>query len=1023
MGQRIQWAGYAGQIQPYPTIVDFSNWLSGVASLVAGVQDNRSNGNRAVTEPKRRPVLHAIEGKPVNVLKCLICQNSHKVYECKQFLELAVSERWTQAKKRRLCFTCLEVGHATRNCHRRRRPCGVDGCQKSHHQLLHEPSYQPITGNVQAPCIQQHGEINQMKEPVLNCVSCPDNKTKLLFRVLPVTLHGSLKRVDTFALLDEGSSITMLDSSLVEELGLKGAERKLKLQWFGGRAAQEPATVVNVHISGAETNTKFLLRNVYGVSNLRLPTQSLRKDDLHMNSEWIDRLPVLTYDDITPKILIGLDNCHLGLPNETFQLQDGGPYAAHTELGWVVFGPTKSVSPPKMSCLLIDQHEDDLHELVADYFETESFGVRPAPLIDSDEDARARSLLKSTTVKVEGRFQTGLLWKHDHIKLPDSYAMAKKRLISIERKMKKDEVFAAAYNDVINSYIKKGYAQQLQPAEAAKTGPKTWYLPHFAVVNPNKPGKLRLVFDAAAKVDGISLNCCLLKGPQEYRPMPSVLFNFRVGAVAVCGDIREMFHQVLIRPEDRDSQRFLWRFGDSELNPPHVFEMRVMTFGAACSPCAAQHVKSTNALEHREAKPRAVKSILEHHYVDDFVDSFESIDEAITIAKEVRDIHKCAGFELRSFTSNSSDVLSALQELPGQNITAIPKHTPSDGSLSTEKVLGMIWQPFTDTFRYELKFHQLDPDIITGERCPSKRELLSVIMSIFDPLGFLANFLISAKLLMRELWKFKLLWDEALPIAIRTAWDKWSENLQKVVHIQIPRYYFLKNLPEQLQLHIFVDASEDAFAAVAYWRFVTSDEEASITFVCAKTKCAPLKPLTIPRLELQAAVLGTRMKQMIIEEHKTIQVNRCVFWTDSKTVIKWIASQNRRYKPFVAHRVAEILAATDVSHWRWLPTQYNVADEATRSNCQVEFSALSRWLAGPSFLKQKEEFWPSDSADISHDADNDVEELPSKFALLVVSMNFINFSKFSSLLRIKRTIFTLYGTFVCYVSFLTTSSG
>ncbi|XP_055915434.1 uncharacterized protein LOC129948452 [Eupeodes corollae] len=993
MSQRIQWAGYSAQIRPYPTIIDFSNWLSGVASLISVVQDNKNTGSRTMPEPKRRSVLHAVEGKPAEAFKCSICQCNHRTPECKQFLGCSVSDRWAQAKRSRLCFTCLEVGHALRNCRRRRKPCGVDGCQRSHHQLLHDPQQLASVPGTKL-------DISQKKEAVLSCLAKPEKNSKLLFRVLPVILYGPLKRVETYALMDEGSSITMMDSSLIEELGLNGDKRNLDLQWFGGRAAQEPSTVVSVEISGANIKKKHLLRNVYGIINLSLPMQSLSENDLHRDSRWFDRLPVYPYNDITPKILIGLDHCQLGLPSETIQLRDGGPYAAHTELGWVVFCPASTSSSLPKSCLLmIKPSEDTLHKLVADYFETESFGVRPAPVLESQDDSRARRILKSTTVKVEGRFQTGLLWKRDDIELPDSYNMAKKRLIGIERKMKKDDTFAAAYNDIISSYITKGYARKLQPADAANIGPRTWYLPHFAVVNPNKPGKIRLVFDAAAPVAGISLNSCLLKGPQEYQPMPSVLFNFRVGAVAVCADIREMFHQVLIQSEDRNSQRFLWRFGNSEINPPDVYEMRVMTFGAACSPCSAQYVKSMNALEHLDTHPRAVKSILQHHYVDDFVDSFDSIDEAITISKQVREIHQHAGFELRSFSSNSSEVLSALEEEAESNMVKVTKRQSTGGSLSTEKVLGMFWQPLSDTFRYELKFHRVDPDIIAGKRCPVKRELLSVIMSVFDPLGFLANFLICAKLLMREVWRYQLLWDDALPSNINTAWINWCSNLEKVVNVQIPRYYFLNTLPKQLQLHIFVDASEEAFAAVAYWRFETLDEEANVAFVCAKTKCAPLKPMTIPRLELQAAVLGTRLMQTITEEHQTLQVSRCVLWTDSKTVIKWIASQNRRYKPFVAHRVAEILAATEVSNWKWLPTQDNVADEATRSNCPINFSAASRWLTGPSFLKQKEDSWPADFDKFGQYEQNEDEELPSKFTLLVLKRTIAYVVRYARSLR------------------------
>ncbi|XP_070851474.1 uncharacterized protein [Drosophila suzukii] len=134
--------------------------------------------------------------------------------------------------------------------------------------------------------------------------------------------------------------------------------------------------------------------------------------------------------------------------------------------------------------------------------------------------------------------------------------MAHRRLINVEKKLKRNGQLALEYDRIIKDYVSKGYARKLQQDEVAVTSDRLWYLPHFGVENPNKPGKVRLVFDAAAKVRGTSLNSALDKGPQHYQPLPAVLFHFREGAVGVCGDIKEMFHQVLIRPDDRCSQRF-----------------------------------------------------------------------------------------------------------------------------------------------------------------------------------------------------------------------------------------------------------------------------------------------------------------------------------------------------------------------------------------------------------------------------------------------------------------------------------
>ncbi|XP_073831554.1 uncharacterized protein [Musca autumnalis] len=305
--------------------------------------------------------------------------------------------------------------------------------------------------------------------------------------------------------------------------------------------------------------------------------------------------------------------------------------------------------------------KDELHQMVADYFNVESMGVRAVPLVESDDDVRAKRMLHETTKRIGDRFQTGLLWNNDEVKFPDSYIMALSRLKGIESKIKKDLNFSAAYREIIQKYIDKGYVRKLLPEEVRVSSERKWYLPHFGVINPNKSGKLRLVFDAAAKVNNVSLNSELLKGPQNIAPLLSILYNFRRGQVAVGADICEMFHKVKIQPSDRISQRFLWRDGNQN-KPPDDYDMQVMIFGAACSPCSAIFVMNENAKDHSGYNPRDIEALCEHHYVDDFVDSFDSVEEANNISNQVKEIHSKGEFELRNFISNSNDVTLALDD-------------------------------------------------------------------------------------------------------------------------------------------------------------------------------------------------------------------------------------------------------------------------------------------------------------------------------------------------------------------------
>ncbi|XP_046868771.1 uncharacterized protein LOC124461276 [Drosophila willistoni] len=824
---------------------------------------------------------------------------------------------------------------------------------------------QPVLNNGKQPSPEPRSQ-QPTQQMNLSCVNT--KTTQLLFRILPVTLYGPNRRVETYALLDEASPVTMIDEVLLKDLGVNG-----------------------------ERNLKYELKNVHAVDGLDLPMQTLNQDYLQVIIPQ-PRFPVEAYTNAVPRILIGLDHKYLVVPSSTWETSNRGPYVAVTRLGWDVSGTFhkhQHTSAPK-PCLFAATDTDEVHKMVSEYFKLENMGVKPTPPAPSDDDIRAQSILNETTVELLGRYQTGLIWKRDNVNLPSSYKMALNRLETVERKMERDKQFAQEYKGMINDYISKGYARRVEREEDIAVGSgKIWYLPHFAVTNPNKPGKIRLVFDAAAKVGNVSLNSELLKGPQHYRPLFSVLFHFREGAVAVTGDIKEMFLQIYVQPQDRRSQRFLWRDGQREAD---VYEMQVMTFGAACSPSAAHHVMTLNAMRHQQVDPRAVKAITDYHYVDDYVDSFATEDEAISVSARVRDIHKTGGFELRRFQSNSPKVVESL----GQEGTT----NPVGWAEAEEKILGLYWQPATDEFRFNVKYQRIKHDV------PTKKQFLSLIMSTLDPMGFLSCFTITGKLLLREIWRRNVLWDEPLPKELNSAFQKWRHQLEGVGLFRCPRHYFGSEMVKSIKLHVFTDASESAYAAVAYWRATYQNGDVQVSFVCGKTKCAPMRTMSVPRLELQAAVLGTRLMNAVKSGH-CMETEDAILWTDAKTVLRWICSTHRRYKQFVGNRVTEILESTDASQWRWVPTADNVADEATRPQGQVDFSQKSRWMCGPKFLQQPQDLWPQSTTDLTDiEVAADVEESPCEFALVVANDEFIQFQRFSEYNRLLRTM-TWVLRFVC----------
>ena len=301
----------------------------------------------------------------------------------------------------------------------------------------------------------------------------------------------------------------------------------------------------------------------------------------------------------------------------------------------------------------------------------------------------------------------------------------------------------------------------------------------------------------------------------------------------------------------------------------------------------------------------------------------------------------------------------------------------------------MKWYPSEDYFAFSVCVQSVNHKI-------TKRVILSEVAKLFDPVGWLAPVTIQAKSLLQELWKLTLGWDQELPYDVNQQWQTYQCELIHIEQIKIPRCITVSNY-QSVQLHGFSDASEKAYAAVIYLRSVQNDGQITVKLVTAKTRVAPIKQLSIPRLELCGAVLLTKL---ITKVQQTINLNCDLYlWTDSTIVLRWLAAFPNRWTTFVANRVAEIQQLVPVENWHHVISEDNPADCASRGLSPAVLKDFSLWWNGPTWLCE-------DSFPISCHIDDTTSVIEEeKGAVRLVHQVCIEdtlLSKFSNLSKLKR---------------------
>ncbi|XP_033320035.1 uncharacterized protein LOC117216957 [Bombus bifarius] len=341
--------------------------------------------------------------------------------------------------------------------------------------------------------------------------------------------------------------------------------------------------------------------------------------------------------------------------------------------------------------------------------------------------------------------------------------------------------------------------------------------------------------------------------------------------------------------------------------------------------------------------PRAAQVLQRDFYVDDALTGAETKDEALTLRTELTNLLQLAGLNIRKWASNDNDLLHGLS-LEETN------HQHFLGDSQTLKTLGVFWNSSDDSILYSVEVKPT-PSRVT------KRIISSEIAKIYDPLGLLAPVIVRAKMLLQRIWSSKIDWDESLPIELHTEWERYYAQLPLLNNVRFPRKAIIESAME-IELHGFCDASEKAYGACVYLRTLNTNGRVWTQLLTAKSKVAPLKCQTIPRLELSGALLLTSLMSTV-QQALSHKITRTIYWTDSTIVLHWLNTSPHTLKTFVANRVSEIQTKTSIRDWRHVPTDDNPADLISRGQTPEEFLRPTIWQHGPAWLYQSEGYWPT----------------------------------------------------------------
>ncbi|XP_029172121.1 uncharacterized protein LOC114941332 [Nylanderia fulva] len=968
---REAWELKLGKTTVYPTFDEISAFLdSRIRALdalvpIASTLDKQSDKSNAKLK-QRAVTSHTTSATK---LSCPVCESNHLLYQCTAFLGKTPTQRYEIIRNGKRCLNCLSSKHQAKECPSTR---SCKECHKRHHTLLH--FFDAPKSAVQASSSPAStNPVISTSDVSSHIVAKAVTARHILLATARVRVHSMHGRFQwARALIDQGSASSFITENLVQSLRLPKLNTAVRVTGIGETQTNvRHAVHLTITPSNADTpvyrTTALILKSLtrYLPNRLDIPEQWPHLNGLSLadpDPAGSDPIEIIIGADLFGSLI--LDGVRKGAVDE--------PIAQNTALGWIISGPIAQLRPLSQSSIGVHHCSvtDDLNQTLRRFWEIEE--IPASSKITSEEKACDDHFNSTHSRNSEGRYIVRLPFKHGPpLNIGESRHSALQSYLRTESRIKTDSSKSSEYHNFLKEYYDLRHMQRVSETEQLIDSNQIVYIPHHAVFRANSlTTRIRIVFNASSRTsNGTSLNDHLYPGPKLQKDLAAVILRWRTFRYVYSADVAKMYRQIQVDPRDRDFQRIFWR--PSPTHQVEEYRLCTVTYGMTSAPYLALKVMNQLAIDEGASFPLATSVIDRQMYVDDFIFGADDKVLARQTREQIVSLLKRGGFTLRKWASNVSELLDEIEDT--DHGLAQSRDLNEDESL---KILGLTWQPDRDIFKFTIT--------ITGPPGNTKRRILSDIAKFFDPLGWATPVIIRAKILMQRLWIAKCEWDEVAPPNLLEAWQQYHTHLKHLEEVMIPRWIQLGHHVLHLELHGFSDASTKAYAAAVYIRVVTVDGMVSVNLLAAKSKVAPVKVMSVPRLELSAAQLLARLIHFIREALDFREVN-VYCWTDSTITLAWMSRPSTTWKTFIANRVADIHTLLPDIPWRHVPTKENPADCASRGISPDDLATNLQWWSGPDWLIKSSDYWPKSDSDFDPHALSEQRAQPQSLTTSVVA--------------------------------------